>query len=63
MIGRFSLDLIRRQRALRGGTLTAKEASAAQQQPLVDADSLDMAEIQRLADYDDEELEQWLAEF
>ncbi len=56
----MSLDLIRRQRALRGN----KEAKngVATETPQTHIEELDLPAIAALANYDDEEIERFLAE-
>ena len=59
-ISRFSLDLIRRQRALRGGKDGGNGIADA---PPTHVEEVDLAEMAALANYDDEEVERFLAEF
>lgn len=60
-ISRFSLDLIRRQRALRGNGKDGNNGVA--DAPPTHVEEVDLAEMAALANYDDEEIERFLAEF
>jgi hypothetical protein len=59
-ISRLSLDLIRRQRTLRGNN-AAKNGTTAEA-PQTHIEELDIAAITQLANYNDDEIDQFLAE-
>jgi hypothetical protein len=63
-ISRLSLDLIRRQRTLRRDNNNAIKtgSSNADAPPPTHIEELDLAAIAELANYDDEEIERYLAE-
>ncbi len=51
IVSRYSLDLIRRQRAMKSGVTEI---------PTAVLDEVDMSEIERLANYDDAELDKFI---
>jgi hypothetical protein len=57
----LSLDLIRRQRTLRSNN-AAKNGTAEAPPPATHIEELDLAAITALANYDDDEIDRFLAE-